>query len=358
MAVIKSSLELTLRRVNQDDVDQSLRNALYGFNSDFSKRYMHPSRNNQGFTFFVRPQLNLADDNIRFSRLLYGNMGSDAFDIPTFVRHTLDPRVAAASDIDVINNKQAYIPLLTNSLLTLSGFPDIELPTTSSEPGLLQEVYTLPDGATDNYGPVEISTEFLNTTGDPIQHLFHTWTIAISLMVQGKIRPYPDFISEHERCFDTRIFRIILDQTGRFVRKVAATGPGFIDNVGVGQDYDYNHEKHYSDNVSTAFRFKMAGAEYRDPILIYEFNKIGEIFNPDLSDEFREKKMAKVPLSLRHAVNHLGYPRIDEQTMEFEYWIDKTILTSMLDELTPRDEHNEKLTSGPQFGIRSGAGLS
>lgn len=354
MAVIKSSLELTLRRCNQDDVDQSLRNTLYGFNTDFSKRYMHPSRNNQGFTFFVRPQLNLSTDNIKYSRLLYGNMGDDAFNIPTFVRHTLDPRVAHGSEVDVINNKQAYIPLLTNSLLTLSGFPDIELPTTSTDPGLLQEVYTLPDGATDIYGPVEISTEFMNTTGDPIMHLFHTWVVATSLMVQGKIRPYADFISEHERCFDTRIFRIILDQTGKSVRKIAATGPGFVDTVGVGGGYDYNHENHYTESASTSFRFKCAGAEYRDPILVYEFNQIGEIFNPDLADEFREDKLAKVPISLRHAVNHLGYPRINEKTMEFEFWIEKTILESMLDKLTPRDENNVKLTSGPQYRIRSG----
>lgn len=310
--------------MRQDNTDTTLSDSMYGFNTDFGKRYLHPSRNNQGICFFVRPQLNLTEENIRYSRLLYSNLGGDGYSIPTYVRQTLDPRLAQTAEVEVINNKQAFIPLLTNALTSLSGFPDIDLPSTSTTPGLINEVYTLPDGSTELYGPVEISASFANTAGEPVMNLIHSWVVATSLMIQGKIRPYADFIAEHERCFDTRIFRVVLDQTGRFVRRIAATGPGFVDNVGIGAGFNYNSLANYVEGDEVhSFRFKMAGVEYRDPILVYEFNKIGEIFQPLLEDYHREKELRMVPQELRHLANYMGYPRIDPDTMEFQMWIEK-----------------------------------
>lgn len=338
MAIIKINKSSALKAMRQDNTDTTLGDSMYGFNTDFGKRYLHPSRNNQGLCFFVRPQLNLTDENIRYSRLIYGNVGGDGYSIPAFVRQTLDPRLAQYANTEVINNKQAFIPLLTNALTSLSGFPDIELPSTSTSPGLMNEVYTLPDGATELYGPVEISASFANTTGEPVMNLFHTWITATSLMIQGKIRPYADFIAEHERCFDTRIFRLILDQSGKYVRRIGATGPGFVDNVGIGAGFNYNSLAHFveGDEVNT-FRFKMAGVEYRDPILIYEFNKIGEIFQPLLEDEFREMELRIVPQELRHLVNYMGYPRIDPDTMELQMWIEKDKARELLHKFNDYD---------------------
>ena len=331
MAVINSNAHIAFKAMNQDNTDTSLGDAMYGFNTDYGKRYIHPSRTNQGLCFFVRPQLNLSELNIRYSRLLYGNVGSDDFGMATYIKHTLDPRLAATSDLNVINNKQAFIPLLTNTLLSMSGFPDIELPSDSSTPGLLNEVYTIPDGATDIYGPVELSAAFMNTTGEPVLNMFHTWVTAITLMRQGVIRPYADFISEHERCFDTRIFRFTLDQTGRFVRRIAVTGPGFVDNVGIGGGFDYDVNTHYvAGQERQTFRFKMAGIEYRDPILVHEFNEIGRIFNPMLQDGTRQKNMQVIPHALRHITNHMGYPQIDEKTMELQYWVENDIVETVL----------------------------
>lgn len=324
MAIIKINKSSALKAMNQDNTDTSLGDTLYGFNSDFGKRYLHPSRNNRGLVFFVRPQLNLTDENIKFSRMLYGNLASQGHSISNFVRQTLDPRLAQTAAVEVINNKQAFIPLLTNTLTSLTGFPDVELPTSSSSPGLLNEVYTLPDGAVDLYGPVEISGSFSNTTGEPVMNLIHTWVIATSLMIQGKIRPYADFIAEHERCFDTRIFRLVLDQTGRFVRRIAATGPGFCDSVGVGAGFNYNALSHFIEGDEVhSFRFKMAGIEYKDPILVYEFNEIGIIFQPLLHDDMREENLRIIPPEFRHIVNYMGYPRIDPETMELQMWVEK-----------------------------------
>lgn len=329
MAVIDFERDFVMQQMHVENLDTTLGSSLYGFNGNMEKRFIHQNKVNMGYTFFTRPQLNLSPHNIRYSRQLYGFLGSEHnMDMSTFVKHTLDPRLAgtaAAAGVDIINNRQAFIPIMSNALNSMTGAPDLELPSFTSEEGRMNETYTMPDGHLNIFSSVDLSATFANISGDPILNLLHTWTMAISLMTQGIIRPYVDFITENERCYDTRIFRFTLDASGDYITNYAATGPGFVDGIGIGSTFDYNRESTFNEGLNEHnVRFKMAGIEYRDPILLYEFNKIGEIFNPMLGDEYREEKMFKVPKNILHLVHAIAYPRIDLDTMAMEFWIEQT----------------------------------
>lgn len=357
MAVIEFERDFVMQHMHVENLDTTLGTALYGFNSNLSKRFVHQNKINMGYTFFTRPQLNLSPHNIRFSRQLFGFLGSEhKTDMSTFVKHTLDPRLAAskaAKGVNIINNRQAYIPILSNTLNSLSGAPDLELPSFTGEEGRMNETYTIPDGHMNLFSSVDLSATFANISGDPVLNLIHTWSLAISLMTQGLIRPYVDFITENERCYDTRIFRFTLDSSGEYITDYAATGPGFVDGIGIGSTFDYNRDSDFNDSITEHnIRFKMAGMEYRDPILLYEFNAIGEIFNPMLKDKYRKDNMVRIPNEIKHLVHGLAYPRVNIDTMAMEFYIEQKDAVNVYQELLKYESsvplHEEEPENEPQ----------
>jgi len=334
MKIEKTNSEILHTYLGLESLDVTLGNSLYGFNVEYNRQYIHKSKTQQGLVFFVRPQLNLSRDNISNNRLLYTMLGEDKVNMSTWVKHTLDPRSVPENGSPVINNKQAFIPIMTNTINTMTGFPDVTFPSTTFQPGLFNEAYSIIDGTAKIYNPVDISTSFFNVSGEPVMNLLHTWGLASTLMVEGSISPYADYVIENERCYDTRIFRLVLDQTGRFVTNVAATGPGFIDSVGIGSVFDLNRDQVYNESENEHnFKFKMMGVEYKDIILLDEFNTIGEIFNPLLEDGIRDDEMIKVSHVVKKYFNYLSYPRVNLETFELEYWVENAVSDKVINQL-------------------------
>jgi hypothetical protein len=349
MSKVNYTFDHLARSLDYHSQDNALMLNLNGFNH-FNKRNIMPmSKNLQGFTFFVRPQLNMSQENLRQHRLLLSLVNSSPMSVGTYIRTMLDPRLmsktsSAASkgagttsprsvSNQYVNNKQAFIPILTNSLKTLSGWPDIETPTWSGKPGLYKETYTMVDGSADIRNQIELNASFRNSAGEVIMNMFHAWAMYSAAVFEGKVVPYPDFMVENELDYNTRIFRILLDRKGRSVVKIAATGPGIIQAVGIGAGYDFNADTPYNESQADIdFRFKCQGVEYQDPVLLYEFNETVAIFNPAMKSTNEAKQytgvsdsMYKVPELLLGIFNYEGYPHINLLTGEFEIYVDKSV---------------------------------
>ena len=114
----------------------------------------------------------------------------DKKSVHRFVRATLDPVLRQNYRYShFVDPNMAFIPLLTNQLVTLSGWPDNGVdPFTSSE-GLRKEVYTMADGHAKHYGSFTLSAEFKNSINSPIAHLFWYWTQYQMLVHEGKMMP-------------------------------------------------------------------------------------------------------------------------------------------------------------------------
>jgi len=65
------------------------------------------------------------------------------------------------------------------------------------------------------------------------------------------------------------------------------------------------------------------GAEYLDDVLVYEFNNTVEIFNVNMRDASRASSMVKIAPSLLTLFNNRGYPRINYNTYELEWYVTK-----------------------------------
>ena len=342
-------------------MNRAISNNLYGINHRNIKSIIPENRDSYGLVFFTRPQLNLTNANLRNVRKFYSLLTTNPNSIHRYVRNMLDPRLAQWTDggfgelIDkaaktistgkiekselyanmhtpiincpMVDENLAFIPILTNTIKSMSGWPDIVLPSYTSKEGARREQWIMADGAVDIYESFDIDCTFRNIKDEPLVLLFETWLRYMSLVYEGMISPYFDFVIENEIDYMTRIYRLVLDENKTYVKKIAAVGAGFPVNVPNGKFFDFeDSEKYNNNNKDINIRFKCIGAEYNDDILVHEFNATSAIFNPDIKkliNTGRSDTLARVPFNLLELFNNRGYPLIDKNTLELRWYVNK-----------------------------------
>lgn len=343
---IKDVLSKISRANGLGDLSRAAIDNLRGINH---RGYGNPvilNKDNYGLTFFTRPNLNLSYDNIASKRVLTPLLDGEenaSYTLQRAIRMLLDPYLGDADKFisnkavsgqaalllkttPLVDQNSAFLPLLTNNLISISGWPDVGVETFTSTPGVLNEAWSMVDSTARFFETFEINASFKNIEGDPISLLFFVWLHYMAGVYDGTMVPYPENISERRIDYQTRIYRLVLDSNRQYVQKIAACGAGFPLNVPMGNAFNFTNEGVYNmDNDQLSIRFKCMGVDYQDPILIEEFNATVQIFNPQMrgSDSDRERTYRKVIADELQYFNYNGYPRINNTSNELEWWVDK-----------------------------------
>lgn len=316
--------------------DAALSTNLRGFYQGGGLPTNTPNMDRNGYVFFTRPQLNLSAHNCMRTRLLYNLLTRDEKSLQTWVRATLDPRLYSKPDelgrSYHVDNTNPFIPILTNNITSLSGWPDLVVPTRTSPEGVRKEVQSVVDGVMEYYQEFDLDATFYNTQDDPITHLLYTWEKYMTLVLEGMANPYPDFIVENEMDYNTRIYRIITDYTGKYVSKIAACGAAIPISIPTSDYANYTKDQPLSTGrKDLTVRFRCNGAIYFDPVLLQEFNETVFIFNPTLRDEALKgtlklvsSNFMKVDRIYQPMFNGLLIPYIDLDTNELCWLVDTT----------------------------------
>lgn len=332
-SVTSRSMDELFSAMPTGSLDRAILNNLRGVNHRQIQGALPLNKDMPGLTFFVRPQLNMQKDNIRNVRKLSSLLTNNSTSIQRYVAAMLDPRLCTGVsfakggtipplDCPIIDNLSAFITPFTNNLISVSGWPSISLPTFNSKPGLYNESYFMVDGRALNSETYDITVNLRNTRGDPTLFILYVWAVYMSLVFEGKLVPYLDFITENELDYCTRVYRIVLDYTKRRVTKITACHAAIPTGVPIGDSFDIPSDKPFIEaNGELSVRFKCAGVDYYDDILVKEFNTTVEVFNPSMKDENRSGSMIAVPPRLIEHFNHLGYPRIDPETSNLDWYV-------------------------------------
>jgi hypothetical protein len=213
---------------------------------------------------------------------------------------------------------------------SISGWPDVVLPTHTTKEGLKREQQSIGDGFTSIFNSFDLDVTFANVIEDPVIHLFTVWTNYIAEVFEGNVNPYLDFITENEIDYNTRIYKFVLDEDGKRIRRVGITGASFPISVPMGKFFDESDGSILkTQNLDVNVRFKCDGAMYNDQIIFHWFNKTAVMFNKKLQDVLDNKKdsgFIKVPDTLRVAISNRAYPLVDVNTNELTWWIEKEYL--------------------------------
>jgi len=317
------------------DMSRVVSNTLYGFKHNNHLPMIPSNKDYNGHVFFTRPQLNLTDRNLKKIRHMYKFLNKEKLSIQRTVRCLLDPRLQYGVShpmykqdklsAPLVDQFSPFIPVMSNTIKTLSGWPDITTPTYTSSAGLRKEQWAMVDGTYEVNDVFELNAVFMNFVNEPISTIMELWNRYPSLVFEGSLYPYIDFILENEFDYNTRIYRFITDENG-IIKKSAATGASFPLGEPTGKAFDLTYGKSYSEqNKDITVKFVCMGANYNDDITLLEFNKTAAIFNTDVRQYLQgdTSHMEVIPRDLLQAFENRGYPIVDLDTYELKWIINK-----------------------------------
>lgn len=307
--------------------DQRIVNNLRAFNIIQNQSNPQVQVENMGYVFFTRPSLNLSYDNIATVRKMVAMLTNDKNSVHRFVRATLD-HVGAVhkgtlGDSPYVDPLNPFIPILTNSLETLGGWPNPAVDHYTSKAGNYKEQWAMVDGSYNIYGAFNLSASFTNPPNDAVSKILNTWTMYQNLVYDGTIAAYPQPRTQRYIDYQTRIYRFVMDHSKRRILKWANCGVAFPTTNTDADSMDFDRTKVYNENAGRIDQnFLCTGAEYNDPITLYEFNAAVEIMNPAMrgGEAGRLKRMVKLEQADKLYMNYLAYPYINLITNELEWW--------------------------------------
>lgn len=384
---INMSIDQILESLPVGSISKAIGNNLYGIDFRQTGNAVPRSKDSVGFTFFTRPQLNLTTVNVSNFRGFYSLLTNNELSYQRYTRMMLDPRMGYGDGMKCpfVDNMNPFISILTNNIMSVSGWPDLTVPTHTSESGLYGEELSMVDGVTNHFESYDLDVTFKNTKGNPLYYMFYVWIKYQSLVFEGILNPYLDMITENEIDYNTRIYRIVLDQQKRYVTYIASTGASFPINVPTGGLFDYNRDTPFNTkNSEVNIRFKCDGFIAFEDMLKLQFNRTLAIFNPymkkildfdmgnaPVDQRSRENPTVvyripgtpyiKIPHQLAmstdlditgggyYSVNHYALPYINLETNELEFWIDEryfkrateSAFKNMLEQPNKTDENEE-----------------
>lgn len=309
-------------------------NNIYGINHRQTPLAVPMNRDNYGYTFFTRPQLNFSTPNLRIIRQMIPLLTTRETSALRAIRCLLDPRLGRA-DVNTgqgivtcpaVDNLNPFIPILSNHLISLNGWPDQKLDTWTSKEGVYRDSYSMVDGAIEDYSTYDIQGSWRNSQGDIITALFRYWEYYMSKVFEGVMVPYGDYVISNVLDYNTRIYRLVMDPTKRIVQKISACGAAFPTSAPIGAPSDAANDKPYNDsNETISVQFRATGYIWNDPYLIHAFNRTVSIFNPAMfaDEEKRSRTMVKIPVEYLEIFNNRGIPYIDVATNELQWWLPK-----------------------------------
>ncbi len=324
-------------------IDQSLTNALYGLNPLDSESIVYTDANYKYNIFFTRPQLNLTSMNCVLSNELIKLLSENKNSAHRYARLSLDPRLThskAAYKSDIFDPLNPFIPVLSNTLVKMSGWPDPVMATRVSKEGYLKEQTIIADGTIDIYNSFDLDLTFRNIISEPITTIFSTWLEYMDKVHKGHLMPYLDMIIRREIDYMTRIYVIVTDETSNIIKKIANIGAGFpISNpMGIFFDYDrYGNNRVMNKDMN--IRLKCVGAEYNKYNSMLDFNMLVAAFHPKMKKMHNgdsEGGMMQVPEELFGLFNHRMYPYIDLLENKLLWYIDEEYVN-----ITDADKSNE-----------------
>lgn len=306
-----------------------------GINYNSAPTLAPRNKEQPGYVFFTRPQLNMQGDNIRNVRLFYNLLSDNPYSQESAIRAILDPRLAMGYKHGnilypavtvpraVVDNENCFIPALTNNLENLSGWPEETMTFQRSKEDVFRGTHTQPNGITEIHSSFTLTGTFRNTFNNPLIKMMHYWMSYMGhTTTTGKLRPYPDYESMNILDCNTRIYRIILDAQRERVTQIYACGAALPSANAVTSAADYNRSSTLIDsNKDLTLSFECDGMIILDPILFHTFNGVVQTFCPGMRDEYRDRTMVRLSKLERDFFPNLGYPRIDPQTSMFEIWV-------------------------------------
>jgi hypothetical protein len=293
----------------------------------FNKTIYEPNMIHKGFVFVGRPNLNLTSSNLKEDRILSMINTTSPNTLAFAIRCYLDKEFAGRSDIiknasvsTLVNNNLPYIPILSNMITSLSGWPDPTMETETTQGGFFSENITFAKGYDENRKTISLTLNFKDIQGGPIISLFTTWFRFIHLVLTGIINPYNKYINENKICYSAPIYRLVTDISGRYILYWSKATGTFPTSYPIGNYLNYNKTELTKDiGTELSIPFTCNFPEIQDPIILVDFNKWIKRTCPGITNM---RKLQRSEL-LQNNCKAIPYIDLTSGKNELEWYVDE-----------------------------------
>lgn len=312
--------------------ENALSSSLYGIDILSSPSPAQITNEHNGLVFFTRPMLNLSYYNLTVDRTFAPMMSSNTRTVAAYVRAMLDPIGNSTFTSPLVDSYNPFIPLLSNTIQSISGWRDPIVDTYQSQAGLKKEQWAIVDSSNKVYSTYELSATFRNVRSNFLYYLFHVWQTYMSLVYEGEIRPHTPFITSNTIDYQTRIYRLILNPARTHVEEIVSCNAGFPLTNPLGTRGNYNQEQPVNKEVDIVNQtFLVQGANYFDPYQKYEFNRTVGALNPVFANEkTRVQAYRRLWPKEYKLFTYRALPFINTQTSRLEWWVSNNMHYSIL----------------------------
>lgn len=254
----------------------------------YQRNALPPNSELSGLTFITRPRLCLASSSLRQSRMMLSldteNIRSTAFMIrcmldTRFCRDNID-LVAQSPMVDVRN--PFFVPLC-NGLTGISGFPDHQIQTTTTEGGFFSEDQTFAIGSDRLNRTYDLTLSFKDIQHSPLASIFDYWVEYIAQVVRGGMSAYSDDIDNQRINYTVSIYRFNLDPSKKIITKYAKATGCFPRSSPMGDMMNVNENELFVANASRfSIPFVANKIEYNDPAILMDFNILMKRYCPKI----------------------------------------------------------------------------
>lgn len=319
-------------------LSESMTNTFRGPNIISNTPMLKPNTNLPGYVFTVRPDLNFSRANLKIDRKMSPLLTDNPNSIMRAIRCILSPQSMMPMHqagfpnrsnrmeyltCPLVDKNYPFIAVSDNNVKTLTGWSSARLGIRNTPAGILKEVHIMADGPSTYKGDFSLNMSLNSMKGNPLMYLYYYWILYIGMVYTQSygLMPWPEYLSNGRMDYTTRIYRLIMDETKTYVTEAAMTGYAIPTSIDIGPYFDYQ-----SDNYrpfierTTEVEFACSGAEYLDEIIIKQFNRTVEIFQPLMGDKYRKQYLQKVDKKYQKIMNNKVYPWINPISRELEWW--------------------------------------
>lgn len=263
---------------------------------------------NYGYTFITRPRLNMTSGNLLQHPVMSTLRTQDPNSVGFMIRCLLDTRLSNGWPIRIAGSNPShndeifkfstdvvgrsglidkfnpfFVPLC-NGLKGVTGWPDFNLETETSEGDFHSGDFTYAKGSDMNNRTIEFSLEFRDVQGSIILSIFHYWCLAIALQAKGVIMAYPDDIYEQRLNYTVSIYRFVTDVTRRHILWWSKATGCFPKSVPIGGLFNLNRDEvTISSAMNFSIPFTVNDVKYQDPGILYDFDTLVKRYCPDIA---------------------------------------------------------------------------
>ena len=303
-----------------------------------------PNTNNHGYVFMTRPDLNLSPDNCRLNRNLMQLASANENSMLRAIAMMLSPQLAnrfRGIKSNLVDNRYPFLSISDNLVRSLTGWPSAQLGISTTPAGVNKGEHIQADSPAYYNGQFSLSLSTYDIVSSPVKRLYHYWTTYIGALLDNAygLAPWPEYWFNGRLDYTTRVYRLIMDESRTYVEEIAATNYAIPQVPDLGPHFNFDAEQPRP-FVGGTLNVELAcsGAIYFDELLVLQFNRTVELFNPAMRDHTADKRdkkpvrsiyMVKVEKRYHGVFSGKAFPRIDPQTKELEWYVSKETWKAM-----------------------------